>query len=324
MINTHTAQWMLELELAWRGGSRGTSSGVNDHIRNGLNDEYLNKIDISDLLRIHHNSAFIKYNTLVFLSDNLRYLKETVKDKPEDIKDNNVFLYWNTGWDSSPIMIQSVKKQVEKIFSNFNIIFLDDQNYLNYLDEEITIFPKNINKLKENSIAHWSDWLRLNILKQHGGLWVDATAFPTEKILETIQDINESSAQVWAQRSVGFNQISNWLIYTKEKNNYPISIMLSAINLWLENHESFIEYFQFHTYWYFLSQIDNEFKRQWENSPKINSAPTFELWKKSREVINIDEFNSLFNSTYIHKLSYSYNDIKPDTVADRLVRVSNE
>ncbi|MES5812900.1 capsular polysaccharide synthesis protein [Mammaliicoccus sciuri] len=181
MINTHTAQWMLELELAWRGGSRGTSSGVNDHIRNGLNDEYLNKIDISDLLRIHHNSAFIKYNTLVFLSDNLRYLKETVKDKPEDIKDNNVFLYWNTGWDSSPIMIQSVKKQVEKIFSNFNIIFLDDQNYLNYLDEEITIFPKNINKLKENSIAHWSDWLRLNILKQHGGLWVDATAFPTEK-----------------------------------------------------------------------------------------------------------------------------------------------
>ena len=92
---------------------------------------------------------------------------------------------------SSNRNLKAVKKQVEKIFFDCNIIFLDDQNYLNYLDKENTIFPKNIDKLKKNSIAHWSDWLRLNILQQHGGLWIDATAFPTEKIRETIDFINK-------------------------------------------------------------------------------------------------------------------------------------
>lgn len=326
MINVYTTQWMLELELAWRGGLRGTSSGVTDYIKNSLNDSYLNQIDIDDLLKLHHNSAFIKYNSLVFLSDNLRYLKETIKNSPEKTKEKNVFLYWNTGWAEAPIIIKAVKKQVEKIFFDCNIIFLDDQNYLNYLDKENTIFPKNIDKLKKNSIAHWSDWLRLNILQQHGGLWIDATAFPTEKIRETIDFINNSEAKVWTQRAIGLKQISNWLIYTNEKNNYSISLMLAAINLWLENHEFFIEYFHFHTYWYFLCQIDQEFKTQWEKAPNLNSAPTFQLWKKAKEVITIDEFNLLFNKTYIHKLnaSYKHNDIENNTVADYLIRKSTE
>lgn len=326
MTNMYTAQWMLELELSWRGGLRGTSSGVTDHIKNGLRDSYLNQIDIDDLLKLHHNSAFIKYNSLVYLSDNLRYLKETIKNTPEEVEEKKVFLYWNSGWSEAPIMIKSVKKQVEKIFFGYNVIFLDDQNYLNFLDKEKTKFPKNLDKLKENSLAHWSDWLRLNILQQHGGLWIDATAFPTEKILETINFINNSDAKVWVQRAIGLNQISNWLIYTKEKNNYVISLMLAAVNLWLENHEFFIEYFHFHTYWYFLCQIDEKFKDQWEKSPKINSAPTFQLWKKAQENITIDEFNSLFNNTYIHKLNASYkqNDIKPNTVADYLIRKSDE
>ena len=60
MINVYTTQWMLELELSWRGGLRGTSSGVTDYIKNSLNDSYLNQIDIDDLLKLHHNSAFIK------------------------------------------------------------------------------------------------------------------------------------------------------------------------------------------------------------------------------------------------------------------------
>ncbi|WP_204180978.1 capsular polysaccharide synthesis protein [Mammaliicoccus sciuri] len=326
MINTVTAQWMLELELAWRGGARGTSSGVTDHIINGLNDSYLELIDVQDLLKVHHNTAFIKYNTLVFLCDNLRYLKETIKTRPELTNKKNVFLYWNTGWDNPPIMIRSVKKQVEKIFFDCNIVFLDDNNYLKHLNSETTKFPKNLDILKSNSVAHWSDWLRLSILQEHGGLWIDATAFPTEQLRETINIINSSAAKVWTQRAIGNYQISNWLIYSKEKNNYSISLMLAAINLWLENHESFIEYFHFHTYWYFLSQIDTEFKEQWKNAPKMNSAPTFELWKKSQEVISNEDFNNLFNNTYIHKMnaSYKHNNIQPDTVADYLVKLSNQ
>ncbi|WP_305751974.1 capsular polysaccharide synthesis protein [Mammaliicoccus sciuri] len=326
MINTITAQWMLELELAWRGGARGTSSGVTDHIINGINDSYLDQIDLKDLLKLHHDTAFIKYNTLVFLSDNLRYLKETIKDKPELTNKKNVFLYWNTGWDNPPIMIQSVKKQVEKIFFDCNIVFLDDKNYLNYLNPETTKFPRNLDILKTNSIAHWSDWLRLSLLKEHGGLWIDATAFPNEKLRDTINTINNTDAKVWTQRAIGNYQISNWLIYSKEKNNYSISLMLAAINLWLENHESFFEYFHFHTYWYFLCQIDIEFKEQWKNTPHMNSAATFQLWKKSQEIVNNEEFNNLFNSTYIHKLNASYkqNNIIPDTVADYLVKMSKQ
>lgn len=314
------SQWMLELELSWRGGIRGSSSGVGSFVQD-IEDPYLDLIDKEELVRIHHNSAFTKYQLLVWLKDNLPDLQALARSACSRQKQSNkVFMYWNSGWDSPPLVVDLVKNRTKQLLpKGRELILLDDGNYQTYI-EGLDI-PRNLEALKEKSMAHFSDWLRVALLKKHGGLWVDASAFAMPRLFEICRDVDSLGDCVWAQRSVSNHQISNWLLYAGLSENYAISLMYYAISLWLEEHGEFLEYFFFHAVWYFLSQIDAEFSRQWEETYYLESKQGFQLWKNHDDSISEAEFESLLQSHPCHKLNVRYTagvGVKADSAVGRL------
>ena len=94
-----------------------------------------------------------------------------------------IFIYWEQGWNDAPYICKMCLKSWKKYNKNhFDIIALDNENIKNYLSNDVLDI---LNRIKLNkSITASSDLLRVNLLANHGGFWVDATIMCTTPILK--------------------------------------------------------------------------------------------------------------------------------------------
>jgi len=108
--------------------------------------------------------------------------KENFETKPK------IFIYWAQGWADAPYICKMCLKSWEKYNKDdFDIIALDNKNVKNYLSNSVLDIVNRIKKHK--SITASSDLLRVNLLANHGGFWVDATIMCTTPIMQYFDKI---------------------------------------------------------------------------------------------------------------------------------------
>jgi hypothetical protein len=103
--------------------------------------------------------------------DGLKYGRKT--------PDNPVWVFWDSGLENAPEIIQRCFESVEK-FSGREVILLTTENVRDFVR-----FPDYITwraGKKEIPLAHYSDLLRFSLLAHYGGTWMDATVYLTGKI----------------------------------------------------------------------------------------------------------------------------------------------
>jgi hypothetical protein len=131
----------------------------------------------------------------------LKYLKEEYKDfisgyqrKSYDLnaKNDNSKIIW-TLWlqgdsgEVQPEVIRMCFKNMRKNCGSHPLKILTKDNLHDYVDIPGYIIDKV--KSKQISLAHFSDLIRMCLLLNHGGMWLDATIFTTKKIPEGIFDM---------------------------------------------------------------------------------------------------------------------------------------
>ncbi|WP_283160047.1 capsular polysaccharide synthesis protein [Microcystis aeruginosa FBCC-A68] len=87
-----------------------------------------------------------------------------------------IWMFWAQGYENAPNIIKKCRESWEKYNPDWTINVLDMKNLTNFLPDFWITFSKNIDFLKSN-LAALSDLLRINLLCQYGGVWVDATCF---------------------------------------------------------------------------------------------------------------------------------------------------
>jgi len=98
-----------------------------------------------------------------------------------------IWQFWdNPDGKKTPPIIKSCLDSVDKYKGNFEHKILNNLTIKNYSDLPGYILDR-FNK-KQMDYAHFSDLLRLNLLKNHGGIWLDATGFMTNFIPKYIVD----------------------------------------------------------------------------------------------------------------------------------------
>lgn len=100
------------------------------------------------------------------------------------LEEKNIWVFWWQGEDNAPLL---VKKCISSIRNNSGVDNVYILSKLNY-DEYATIPEYIIKKFEKGQIekAHFSDILRMALLCQHGGLWIDATVFCSKKLPDEI------------------------------------------------------------------------------------------------------------------------------------------
>lgn len=87
--------------------------------------------------------------------------------------DKIIWQYWAQGYEQVPEIVRQCLDSIDRWAGDYKIIRLSDTNLSEYLD--IPVFVQQKRSLF--SIAHFSDLLRLMLLKAYGGVWLDATVF---------------------------------------------------------------------------------------------------------------------------------------------------
>ncbi len=92
-----------------------------------------------------------------------------------------IWIMWWQGEDQMPPIVQSCLRSVRTYAKGFDIRIITEKNYSEYVDVSDVIKYRNQFFLGKERllIQHFSDILRMRLLAEHGGIWLDATMFLT-------------------------------------------------------------------------------------------------------------------------------------------------
>lgn len=157
--------------------------GARDSLREGKNFVrdcnrvgFRKSIDLAKF-RKQRKSAFDDLNRLMpEMGSRISTIIKKLNLKPEqESLEHNIFVFWWDGFESAPAIVKKCLKSVENNYRNFNVIRISKENYKKYTD----IDPLILKGFEEGkvSVQTFSDILRFNLLKNNGGMWIDATIF---------------------------------------------------------------------------------------------------------------------------------------------------
>ena len=116
-----------------------------------------------------------------------RYLKRylpaaaaVVEKKPiKNDEKEKIFTIWLQGEENAPALVKSCFRSIRRHCKQ-ELIVLDEKTIFDYIS-----LPKEIlEKYKKGKIkhAHFADICRVELLYEHGGIWMDSTCFVTGPI----------------------------------------------------------------------------------------------------------------------------------------------
>lgn len=176
----------------------------------------------------------------------------------------NIFIFWGSGFDSLPLLNQISIERIKKYYFDYNIFFIDLNNYCNYviLDENII----NLFNNKKITIQTFSDILRFNLIYKYGGIRCDSTLifFNRYPLFEDIKQngfmtLNCESTEKNKLFDKVFNIPFTSFFIGSYKGNRICKFAIDFYNEYYKVHDFAIEYFMT-DYIVFLSiehKVDN-------------------------------------------------------------------
>jgi len=267
-----------------------------------------------------------------------------------------IWFFWNQGMDKMPELVKNCYNSWKLFNRDYEVIFLDKNNLYNY----VSIHPEILNN-KNISIQALSDIIRINLLAQNGGVWVDATCFCVKPLDAWLEKYLENGFFAFSKPNSD-KLISSWFLVSTN-DNYIINKWCNLVNsYWIDNPEltdggkypmlSYVQlrlfpflgikyavsfanhltkylntypYFYFH---YLFNQAyfdDIQFKEIWDSTHKLLASGPHKLLVSGFDKKFDKEIENDFNNriTPLYKLSHkiSYDPHKKNSVINSLFKL---
>ena len=218
--------------------------------------------------------------------------------------DNNqqekIWICWFQGIENAPFLVQTCYESIKRNIKNKEIVLITEKNRKDYI-----LLPGFIErKYEEGKISktHLSDILRVALLAEYGGTWIDATVLCTSN--EIPDYMLNSDFFVFQNLKPGSNgnqlNISSWFITARKENKIILSVRDLLYTYWSKKNSLF-DYFLVH---YFFTLTQDIYKEKWEKViPFSNSTPHILLLRLFNQY-NEECYNEITKQTPFHKLAY--------------------
>lgn len=245
-----------------------------------------------------------EWKDYIYLRDKYISYVQFKKQKPGE-DSGIIWLLWFQGWDNVPEIVNKCSDSVKKYGRGRKIVYLDEKNYTEYID-----IPEDIIEMYKSGIisaAHYSDIIRLELLKKYGGLWLDATVLLTGELEDFITDgslfIYQFPKIPGTRLQAGAVSIANWLIYAKS-NNVIIEETLKLLYLYWREEKQAINYFVMHLLFRIVTNVYNE---EWEKVPCFYNSNCFILGRELNNPYDKKRMEQILKMSKLHKLTYKLN-----------------
>lgn len=177
-----------------------------------------------------------------------------------------IWIYWNSGWNNAPEISKICLSSWYKFNPDFKIIELDDTNIRSYfnIDKDFNFANKHIDVVAK------SDIIRLGLLKNNGGIWVDSTCLCTKPLSSWLDDTMINYNFFAYNKHINHVLISSWFL-ASNFGDYIVKKWYEAVVKYWEKHSKKHCYFWVHEIFANLYNADNVFKQIWDDNPKYSA-----------------------------------------------------
>ena len=252
---------------------------------------------------------------------------ETEQINPKKTFNNEkiIWQFWGQGWDFEklPDVVKISYKSVEKYKKDYEIIHLDMNNINDYLEIPAYMLRKVENK--KMGFAHFTDIIRLALLYNYGGVWIDATILLTDYLPQEYfemdyfmfqRDDNLENKKDWEDYDdfyFSWNnemkvRVLNSIIFAK-KNNEIIKTLLDMLLIFWEHNDLVPNYFFFQVL--YTELIENYYKKK--QCKIVSDTLTHELIRVWFDKFSQEKLDEITKRNNVHKLTYKIDSGKRDT-----------
>jgi len=235
---------------------------------------------------------------------------------------------WLQGRDQAPPMVKANLARWERLNPEYElrVIDMDDVRPL------LAHTGHDVNRFKPQALANIA---RLQLLKDHGGVWVDATLYPSVPLSAWLDDVPKPEA-FFAFRNPGPDRLLAVWFLVASQNNPMIELWLKELlRFWQEDHAPYpnrqtpddpvaavapgqghadkpYPYYTFAYTFAYLVETNAAFRAKWSRCAGLSADPPHALQFALRQNANLRtaELDALIDGCGVHKLNWRF-DLHP-------------
>lgn len=204
-----------------------------------LHFNVLTKIEEKDFYR--NNKEKNVFSVLVPLSRNIINKYQYYNDSNiMNFPSKHIWFFWWQGIESAPEVVKLCLSSIRRNLPNIPITVITKDNLFDLVDIPSYVIDALDNK--RISFTHFSDIVRMMLLTQKGGCWIDATIFVGKKLPENLFDYPYYTIRFNDTFKYVTGKWCSFLTYSVQNNIVPR--FCSEILLeYLKHHDRFLCYF---------------------------------------------------------------------------------
>lgn len=221
------------------------------------------------------------------------------------------FVFWDTS-ERPPIVQRCIQSMRQHLPEWLELRELD----ASALIEEIDLPPEATTQV--TSMANLSDVLRLHVLSNVGGLWIDATCLLGDGFLELAQRVAREDFFAFTYRG---SRTGSWFLWARPES-YRLQLIRVTLDAWLNDGRAWNNYFMFHDIVEMLYWTDERYRSEWDAGLYLHPREALKLNKALGRRVAEHEWFDLRHRSPINKLTWKFDQAKakdPTTAVARLL-----
>jgi hypothetical protein len=217
----------------------------------------------------------------------------------EHKKSDKIWFCWMQGMDKAPELVKVCYQSLQRWLKGKEIIVIDADNYLSFIDMPSDIQDKYSKGYIPNS--HYTDLIRLQLLVKYGGTWIDSTVLCTKDCYP--RDVLDSDLflfQHLVKEDKGFHGISSWFI-SAYSNNKVLIILRDMLFQYWRDYDCLLEYYIFHL---FFSMVAGKYPKEIAAMPRVGNHNPLLLALRLEDEYDDSWMQKLLSCCCFHKLNY--------------------
>lgn len=213
---------------------------------------------------------------------------------------NKIWVCWLQGLEQAPELVKKCVESIQKNSSKYEVIILTSDNIPQYINFPIYIMDKY--KKKIITPTHFSDILRIALLSEYGGIWIDSTVHVSEQIPDYISQV---PLFCFKSSHLSPNKIktSSWFI-ASDPNNFLLIQVRDILYEYWKNENKLRHYFLFHLLFSIVIDYNEKNRHLWNNIPYYNNINPHILQHELFNQFDKERYDVICKFAPVHKLTY--------------------